>query len=69
MKHLRPTPPTPKFYKPTPPMSPTPKFDPRHPRTHIPTLRTPPTLFSRLVFYHYTALKFLHTFIPLQQLT
>ena len=51
-KFYGPTPPTPffwpmpKFYRPTPP---TQKFDPRHPRTHAPTLPTPPTLFSRLV--------------------
>ena len=31
---------TPKFYRPTPPTSNTPKFDPRQPRTDAPTLPT-----------------------------
>ena len=49
-----PTSPTPKFYGPTIPTPLTPKFDPRHSRTHathathVPKLPTPTTLFSRL---------------------
>ena len=49
---IPPTLPTPKFYEPTRTMPLTPKFDPHHPRTHTPTLTTPPTLFRRLSTNH-----------------
>ena len=45
--------PTPKFYRPMPPMQPMPKFDSCHPQTHtpmLPTLPMPTTLFRRLVY-------------------
>ena len=43
--------PMPKFYGPTLPTLPKPKFDQHYPLTHAPTLPTPPTLFSRLFLF------------------
>ena len=40
-----------KFYKPTPLMSPTPKFDPRLPRTHVPTLFS--RLYNKILLHDY----------------
>ena len=40
-----------KFYKPTPPKSPTPKFDPRLPRTHVPMLFS--RLYNKILLHDY----------------
>ena len=40
-----------KFYKPTTPMSPTPKSDPRLPRTHVPKLFS--RLYNKILLHDY----------------
>ena len=51
MPNFQPRPPRPIFYRPMPPLPPTAKFDPCHPRTHALRIPTPPMLFSRLCWY------------------
>ena len=46
---MNPLPPTSKFDEPMPPTPLTPKLAPCHLRTNIPTVPTPPSLFSRLI--------------------
>ena len=66
--------PAPKCFWPTRPTRPLPKFNSRLPRTHTPTLPTPPTLFSGLVKLMWTAITIVYlqrnstTDIPLEHI-